>query len=88
MQECDKGQIVIEQRGQTVFCTRLEYQIRQDLEKTAIWKMVPLGKGYYDFHFDLANDLRKIWAAGTINLKPGLLRLSQWTKDFKYCSQK
>ena len=52
------------------------------------WKMVPLGKGYYDFHFDLADDLRKIWEAGTINLKPGLLRLSHWTKDFKYLSQK
>jgi len=50
--------------------------------------MVPLGKGYYDFHLDSADDLRKIWAAGTINLKSGLLRLSQWTKDFKYLSQK
>jgi len=50
--------------------------------------MVPLGKGYYDFHFDSANDLRKIWAADTVNLKPGLLRLSQWTKDFKYLAQK
>jgi hypothetical protein len=49
------------------------------------WKMVPLGKGYYDFHFDSADDLRKIWAAGTVNLQPGL---SQWTKDFKYLSQK
>jgi hypothetical protein len=48
---------------------------------SAGWKMVPLGKGYYDFHFDSANDLRKIWAAGTVNLKPGLLRLLQWTKD-------
>jgi len=42
----------------------------------AIWKMVPLGRGYYDFHFDFDDDLRKIWAAGTINLKSGLLRLS------------
>jgi len=43
------------------------------LSKTTVgWKMVPLGKGYYDFHFDLADDLRKIWAVGTVNLKPGL----------------
>jgi len=55
---------------------------------TAGWKIVPLGKGYYDFHFDSADNLRKIWAAGTVNLKPGLLRLSQWTKDFKYLAQK
>jgi len=55
---------------------------------TAGWKMVPLGKGYYDFIFDSAEDFKKIWAVGTINLKPGLLRFSQWTKDFKYQSQK
>ncbi|KEH16943.1 DUF4283 domain protein [Medicago truncatula] len=59
------------------------------LWKTSLgWKMVPLGKGYYDFHFDLADDLRKIWAAGTVNLKPGLLQFSQWTKDFKYLAHK
>lgn len=46
------------------------------------WKMVPLGMGYYDFHFESAEDLQKIWSAGTIDLKPDLLRLSQWTKDF------
>ena len=44
--------------------------------KTACkWKMVPLGRGYYDFHFDSPNDLCNIWSAGTVNLKPGLLRL-------------
>ncbi|KEH37114.1 DUF4283 domain protein [Medicago truncatula] len=54
----------------------------------AAWKMVPLGKGYYDFHFDSVEDLRQLWAAGTINLKSGLIRLSQWTKDVKYLAQK
>ena len=55
---------------------------------TAGWKMVPLGKGYYDFLFDSVKDYRKIWAVDMVNLKPGLLRLSQWTKDFKYQTQK
>jgi len=52
------------------------------------WKMVPLGKGYYDFHFESIDDFRKIWTAGTVNLKLGLLRLSQWTKDFSHHTQK
>ena len=43
------------------------------LWKTTIgWKMVPLGKGYYDFHFDSADDLRKIWAVSTISVTPTL----------------
>lgn len=41
------------------------------------WKMVPFGKGYYDFQFESTEDLRKIWSKGTINLRPGLLRLFQ-----------
>jgi len=52
------------------------------------WKMVPLGKGYYDFHFESKDNFQKIWAVGTVNLKPGLLRLSQWMKDFPHYSQK
>jgi hypothetical protein len=36
----------------------------------------------------MADDLHKIWEAGTINLKPGFLRLSQWTKDFNFYSQR
>jgi len=55
---------------------------------SAGWKMVPLGKGFYDFHFESTEDLKKIWAAGTVNIKPGLLRFSQWTKDFKLLTQK
>jgi len=59
------------------------------LWKTACkWKMVPLGRGCYDFHFDSPNDLRNIWSAGTVNLKPGLLRLCKWTKDFNHYSQR
>jgi len=62
----------------------LSNKIGKIWKTTTSWKMVPLGKGYYDFHFDSAEDLKKIWAVGTVNLKPGLLRFSQWTKDFIY----
>jgi len=51
------------------------------------WKMVSLGKGYFDFHFDVIEDIRQIWTAGTINLIR-LILLSQWTKYFNFHSQK
>jgi len=57
--------------------------------KTACkWKMVPLGRGYNDFHFDSPDDLRGIWTAGTVNLNPCLLRLSKWMKDFNHYSER
>jgi len=46
VQECVKGQIDIEQRRQTVSCTWLEFQIRQDLdnegylENGTTWQMI------------------------------------------------
>jgi hypothetical protein len=66
----------------------LNAKIRNIWKTSAGWKMVPLGKGFYDFHFESAEDLKKIWAVGTVNLKPGLLWFSQWTKDFKLLTQK
>lgn len=52
------------------------------------WKMLSLGIGYYDFIFEHPNDLRRIWEVGTISLQLGLLRPSQWMKDFNHNSQK
>ncbi|KEH17480.1 DUF4283 domain protein [Medicago truncatula] len=51
------------------------------------WKMVPLGRGFYDFLFENHDDFNRTWTAGTISLQPGLLRLSQWTKDFNHNAQ-
>jgi len=53
------------------FACDLSIKIGKHWKTSVAWKMVPLGKGYYDFHFDSADDLRKIWAAGTVNLNLG-----------------
>jgi len=52
------------------------------------WKMTPLGKGYFEFAFASNDDMRSVWAKGTLNLKPGLLRLFEWTKDFSARTQR
>jgi hypothetical protein len=64
--------------GQTLHGTRFGFQIRQDLENGSEWKMVSLGRAFYDF----------LWAAGSVSLQPGLLRLSHWTKEFHQDSHK
>lgn len=50
---------------------------------TAPWRLVPLGKGYYDIHFNTEDDMRRVWGGGTCTLSNGLFRLSQWKPDFK-----
>ena len=46
------------------------------------WTLIPLERGFYEMEFSSDDDLRNSFAMGTVNLKPGLLRLSRWTKDF------
>jgi len=48
------------------------------------WTVVPLAKGFFEFKFHIIDDMRKIWALGAINLKPGVLRFYCWSKDFKH----
>jgi hypothetical protein len=52
------------------------------------WRMVPLGRGFYEFQFTSDEDMRLAWSSGTVNLKPGLLRLSKWANDFNFQTQR
>jgi hypothetical protein len=47
-----------------------------------------LGKGYYEFSFTSITHLHVVWAMGTINLKPGVIPLFEWTKDFNMHTQR
>lgn len=50
--------------------------------------MLSLGRGYYKFFFTSEIDLRSVWASDTVNLKPGVLRLFEWAKDFNAQTQR
>jgi hypothetical protein len=52
------------------------------------WKIVSLGRGYYEFQFASFEDMRIAWSMGSMNLKPGVLRLSKWTNDFNPYTQR
>jgi len=76
------GRLVLN-KGDKPYTTK---EIQQKLEKqwktTASWTMLSLGRGYYEFFFTSELDLRTVWSSGTVNLKPGVLRLFEWAKEF------
>jgi len=45
------------------------------METSTSWSLMSLGRGYFEFFFAFESDMRSVWAMGTINLKPGVLRL-------------
>jgi len=50
--------------------------------------MMSIGRGFYEFFFASEMDMRVVWPAGTLNLKSGVLRLFEWSKDFNMHTQR
>lgn len=91
VEDCSKvlrARLILSKGDKPLSAREVREKVGQIWKTRASWKMVPLGRGFYDFHFESVDDLKNIWAAGMVNLKPGLLRFSQWTKDFKLLAQK
>ncbi|KAK9943240.1 hypothetical protein M0R45_008854 [Rubus argutus] len=60
----------------------LAQKLRPLLSTASQWIVAPLGKGFFMFHFDVVEDMQRVWSLGSIHLNPGILRLIQWTPDF------
>ena len=52
------------------------------------WHLIPLGKGFFSLRFDHVEDMRRVWAVGTLNLNPRLFRISQWSPNLSPFKQK
>ena len=50
--------------------------------------MMSLGRGFYEFFLASEMDMRTVWAAGTVNLKPSILRIFEWSKEFNMHTQR
>jgi hypothetical protein len=69
------GRLVLN-KGDKPYLTRdIQLKLEKQWKTTQTWTILSLGRGYYEFSFDSEADLRSVWAMGTVNLKPGVLRL-------------
>ena len=83
-----RGRLVLN-KGDKPYTTKdIHLKLQKQWKTTGEWSIVPLGRGYFEFKFSTDKDLRMVWASGTVNLKPGVLRLFEWTKDFNMHRQK
>jgi hypothetical protein len=77
------GRLIMAKGDKPLRLNELREKLIQAWAPVEQWQITPLGKGFYEFYFQSREDLNRIWSIGTWNLKPGLLRLSAWTSDFK-----
>ena len=83
-----RGRITLSKGDKPYMARNLASKLGKIWKMVHEWKLVPLGRAFYVFFFQNPTDLTRIWVAGSVSLQPGLLRLSQWTKDFHHDTQK
>ncbi|KAF1888435.1 hypothetical protein Lal_00011206 [Lupinus albus] len=82
------GRLILAKGDQPLKFVDLKTRLLDLWNMVGKWNMISLGRGFYEFVFSSIEDMRTIWATGSWNLKPGILRLSLWTPDFNLWLQR
>lgn len=83
-----RGRLILNKGDKPYSSREVQTKLQQLWKNIGPWKLTPLGKGYFEFYFSSNDDMRSVWSKGTQNLKPGLLRLFEWSKDFSARTQR
>jgi len=83
-----RGRLVLNKGDKPYTLKEIEDKLKKQWKTAAPWTLLSLGRGYYEFFFANESDMQTVWAVGTINLKPGVLRLFEWTADFDMYDQR
>ena len=76
------GRLVLNKGDKPYASKELEDKLKKQWKTVAPWTLLSLGRGFYEFFFANETDMQTVWAVGTVNLKPGVLRLFEWKVDF------
>jgi len=77
-----RGHLVLNKGDKPYATKEIESKLKKIWKTADAWRMMSLVRGFYEFFFSSKMDMRSVWAADTVNLKPGVLRLFEWSKDF------
>lgn len=73
-----RGRLVLNKGDKLYTSKEIEVKLQKQWKTTAPWTLLSLGRGFFEFFFASESDLQIVWAMGTVNLKPGVLRLFEW----------
>jgi hypothetical protein len=81
------GRVTLQKSDAPITTQLLRQKLKTIWMNMGNWEVTPLGRGCFEFKFNSVADMRKVLAQGSINLKPGILRLLGWSHDFNTHSQ-
>jgi len=82
------GRLILNKGDKPYTSSKIHQLLQKHCNTSALWSLLSLGRGYYEFYFASEADMRSVWAEGTTILKPGVLRLFEWKKYFNMHKQK
>jgi len=81
------GRLIMNKGDSPLPTQALKLKLNQLWSGLRNWELTPLGKGFFELRFGSIDEMRKVWALGVVNLKPGLLRFYCWSRAFTPQSQ-
>jgi hypothetical protein len=91
LEDCQKhlhGRLLLNKGEKPLTTKELKTKLSAIWKTSGPWHLVSLGRGFYEFQFVSYEHMYLAWSMGSMNLKPGLLRLSKWTNDFNPYTQR
>ena len=83
------GRLILAKGDKPYALSSLKEKLNAVWKLLASWRLISLGKGYYQVLLSSHEDRSRIWGMGSLNLKPGVWRLQPWDKNFNpYSPQK
>jgi len=83
-----RGMLVLNKGDKPISSKDLAAKLPKLWKLNGPWHLSSLGRGFFEFFFHSQEDMRTVWAAGTVSLKPSLLRFFEWQKDFNMHTQR
>ncbi|KAK0605024.1 hypothetical protein LWI29_021929 [Acer saccharum] len=76
------GRVVLSSGEKPWKVADLKAKMQSIWKLNSVWRLISLGKGYFQILLNSDADKNMVWILGSLNLKPGVLRLQPWMPDF------
>ncbi|KAK3225744.1 hypothetical protein Dsin_005606 [Dipteronia sinensis] len=82
------GRVVLSSGKKPWKLVDLKAKLQYVWKLASVWRLISLGKGYFQIMLNIDAEKNMVWSLGSLNLKPGVLRLQPWIPDFNPSLQK
>ena len=76
------GQVVLSKGEEPWKILALKEKLQSIWKLNSQWRLISLGRGFFQILLNFEEDKARVWGIGSLHLKPGILRLQQWTQNF------